>query len=452
MAKKNSTFVCQKCSFETPQWIGKCPECDEWNSFEEERIDKLSKKPNGIKRSSALPPSEINTDLRTRTITGISEFDRSLGGGIVQGSLILIGGEPGIGKSTLLTEVLGKVSKQENKKILYISGEESQSQVADRAKRLGVTSNNFFILNENTWEEMLIHIKEIKPSLIVIDSIQTTISNNIQSAPGTISQIREVTYELMNYVKANNLTAFVIGHITKEGNIAGPKILEHMVDTVIYFEGDQFGHYRMLRVIKNRFGNTNEVGLFEMGEEGLEEVKNPSQYFLETSMKGSSGNALTCVQEGTRALFVEIQALVVINKYGSGRRNTQGFDPNRLAMLIAIAEKHLNLALGQNDVYLNIIGGIKIKGRETDLAIVASLYSSLKDIVLDKSIIFLGEVGLTGEIRSVPKIESRIKEMIQLGYKTLVTSNHVVTKFKNKYPGIRYVGISKAKELKGIAS
>ncbi|MBT7766375.1 MAG: DNA repair protein RadA, partial [Bdellovibrionales bacterium] len=323
MTKKNSNFICQKCSYTTAKWIGRCPDCGEWNTIlEEEKKLVPGGRASDSSRERSLPLGEIVQQDYQRVSSGMEEFDRVVGGGVVPGSLILIGGEPGIGKSTLLTAVLGRFcsigAKDENgDKVLYISGEESCAQVASRSKRLGIQEDNFLIYHETNWENILTELKQVKPKFLVIDSIQTTSTLEISSAPGTISQIREVTYELMNYIKANNTTCFIIGHITKEGSIAGPKVLEHMVDTVIYFEGDQFGHYRLLRVIKNRFGDTNEVGIFEMKESGLAEVRNPSQYFLEQQQEDSFGRSLTCVLEGNRPIFVEIQALVVDNKFGN---------------------------------------------------------------------------------------------------------------------------------------
>jgi DNA repair protein RadA/Sms len=340
--------------------------------------------------------------------------------------------------------LLSQANATEN--VLYVSGEESVSQVADRAKRLEVNANSFYIYNETNWQKVLEQIHKLKPKFLVIDSIQTTTSSEIDSAPGTASQIREVTYELMNNVKSSGITCFVIGHITKEGSIAGPKILEHMVDTVIYFEGDQFGQYRILRAIKNRFGNTNEVGIFEMKENGLQEVKNPSQFFLDEELEGAFGRSLTCILEGSRSLFVEIQALVVENKFGNGRRTTQGVDNNRLAMMVAVIEKYFGIPLGFNDIYLNVVGGMKLSSRESDLSIIASLISSYRLKPIDPNTVFVGEVGLTGEVRSVPMMEARIKEMAQLNYKRVITSEKTSRELKGKFK-IDLVGIRSAKEI-----
>lgn len=453
MAKKHSVFICQNCSFQTSKWMGKCPECGEWNSFQEE-VEASAKDMNRAHKRSAILGTEtpklikdIEIDKEARIKTEINEFDRVVGGGVVPGSLILIGGEPGIGKSTLLTKVMGILSKKhDGTNVLYVSGEESVGQVADRAKRVGVNANNFYIYNETNWQKVLEQINKLNPKFLVVDSIQTTTSSEIDSAPGTVSQIREVTYELMSNVKSRGITCFVIGHITKEGSIAGPKILEHMVDTVIYFEGDQFGQYRILRAMKNRFGNTNEVGIFEMKEDGLNEVTNPSQFFLDENIEGTFGRSLTCILEGSRSLFIEIQALVVENKFGNGRRTTQGIDHNRLSMMVAVIEKYFNIPLGFNDIYVNVVGGMKMQNRESDLSIIASLISSYRSRPIDSSTVFVGEVGLTGEVRSVPMMEARIKEMAQLNYKRVITSEKTSRELKGKYK-IEIIGIKSAKEL-----
>ncbi len=373
-----------------------------------------------------------------------------MGGGITRGSLTLIGGEPGIGKSTILMEVCGKLLENNQvKKILYVSGEESESQIAQRSKRLGITSESFYIFHETRWERVLESLKEIKPDFLVIDSIQTTVSGQLDSPAGTLSQIREVTYELMNQAKSLGLTCFVIGHVTKEGSIAGPKILEHMVDTVVYFEGDQHGQYRILRSIKNRFGNTNEIGIFEMGESGLREVENPSQYFLDQSLTESFGRSLSCIMEGSRVLFVEIQALVVENKFATGRRVSQGLDNNRVALLVAVIDKYVGIPLSYNDIYVNIVGGLKVQGREADLSIVASLLSSYCSKPIPQDLLFLGEVGLTGEVRSIPMMESRIKEAAQMNYKKIITSVRAAKEYRGKM-GVEVVGIAKASDLKSL--
>jgi DNA repair protein RadA/Sms len=453
MAKIKTIFTCQECGYQSAKWLGKCPDCHQWNSFSEEESVKPSKAaPRSVSGRLSRPRTihEVEIESVQRYQTNIGEFDRVMGGGITLGSLTLIGGEPGIGKSTILMEVCGKLLANYGKeRILYVSGEESESQVAQRSRRLGVNNDGFFIYNETNWEKVIEQVKDLKPKFLVLDSIQTTYSHQIDSAAGTLSQIREVTYELMNYAKANDLTCFIIGHVTKEGQIAGPKILEHMVDTVIYFEGDQLGQYRMLRVMKNRFGNTNEVGIFEMQERGLIEIKNPSQYFLEQSLPGSFGRSLTCILEGSRSLFVEIQALVVENKFAVGRRTTQGLDSNRVALLVAVIDKYFGIPLSYNDIYVNVVGGMRLSGRENDLSVMASLLSSYYQSPIDASTIFLGEVGLTGEVRSVPMMEMRLKEIAQMNYKKVITSQRAAQDLREKFK-VEIIGISKANELKEL--
>lgn len=453
MAKIKTTFTCQECGYQTAKWMGKCSECNQWNSFSEEETFKPSKaSPKSISGRESRPKTinEIEHQTFHRYNTKLGEFDRVMGGGVTVGSLTLIGGEPGIGKSTLLMEVCGKLlNEYKEERILYVSGEESESQIAQRSKRLGVNNNGFYIFNESNWQKILEQVKELKPKFLVLDSIQTMHSSLVESAAGTLTQIREVTYELMNFAKAYDLTCFIIGHVTKEGQIAGPKVLEHMVDTVIYFEGDQLGQYRMLRVMKNRFGNTNEVGIFEMQEKGLVEIKNPSQYFLEQSLPGSYGRSITCILEGSRSLFVEIQALVVENKFAVGRRTTQGLDSNRVALLVAVIDKYLGIPLSYNDIYVNVVGGIKLTSRENDLSVIASLLSSYYQVAIPNDTLFLGEVGLTGEVRSVPMMEMRLKEITQMNYKRVITSKRAADDLKSKFK-IELVGITKASELKEL--
>ena len=447
--RKSSSFVCQKCGNTTSKWMGKCPQCLEWNTFEEENhIQKKSSSLNSKNDHVPLKISQIHNELQERSTSGINEFDRVLGGGLIKDSLILIGGEPGIGKSTLLLQVMGALAERyPDDKILYVSGEESYGQIANRSNRLGINKDNLYILNETSWQNIHSHILKIRPRFFVLDSIQTTVSADAPSGAGTVSQIREVTYEVMNTAKTNGITALIIGHITKEGVIAGPKILEHMVDTVIYFEGDHYGHYRILRSIKNRFGNTNEVGIFEMNPRGLSEVSNPAQYFLNEHLENSEGRTQTCIMEGSRILFVEIQSLVLENKFGAGRRTTQGIDSNRLSMLIAVVEKHCKIPIGHNDIYSNVVAGIKIKGGDGDLAICASLISSSLNIVIPNDTVFAGEVGLTGEIRGIPLIEQRLQEMTKLNYKNLIIGQQSAKKLKTTGTQLNVIGPRNAREL-----
>jgi DNA repair protein RadA/Sms len=455
MAKIKTVFTCQSCSYQSPKWLGRCPDCGTWNTFEEGEAAPKAAAKAVVRGDSSListPKTIAKVELKkyARLATGRAEFDRVMGGGITRGSLTLIGGEPGIGKSTLLMEVCGDLLEQKQAaKILYVSGEESEAQVAERSKRLGITSEEFYIFHETRWERVLEALRDIKPDFLVLDSIQTTVSGQLDSPAGTLSQIREVTYELMNQTKALGLTCFIIGHVTKEGSIAGPKILEHMVDTVIYFEGDQHGQYRLLRSMKNRFGNTNEIGIFEMRESGLHEVLNPSQYFLDSTLTDAYGRSLTCILEGTRALFVEIQALVVENKFGTGRRVTQGLDNNRVALLVAVIDKYVGIPLSYNDIYVNVVGGLKLQGRESDLSIVASLLSSYYARPIPQDTLFLGEVGLTGEVRTVPMMEARLREASQMNYKRVITSERAAKEFASKFK-IEIRGMQRASDLKGM--
>lgn len=447
MSKIN--YICQSCEYETAKWLGKCPSCNSWNSFESFEVEKKTKmKKSCLKISSQKPELLDSIELQSirRFKTGVNEFDRVLGGGIYPGGLILIGGEPGIGKTTLLTNILSQLSSREEFRTLYVSGEESKQQVASRARRLGVNGRNFFIYNETSWQSIEEEIDALNPKILVIDSIHTIMSQEVQSAAGSIAQIREVTYELMNKIKSKKISCFVIGHITKDGNIAGPKVLEHMVDTSIYFEGDQLGHYRMLRAIKNRFGSTDEVGIFEMTENGLKEVQNPSVYFLDESIQESFGRALSCIIEGSRVIIVEMQALVVENKLGSLRRVTQGIDVNRLAMLVAIIEKYFDIAISYNDIYFNLVGGIKVTNRDIDLGLIAALLSSFYKRKISSKTIFIGEVGLTGEVRSISQCDKKIRELEFLKYDKIITSERLAEKFSGK-TSLKVVGIKNASEL-----
>jgi DNA repair protein RadA/Sms len=456
MSKKNVVFLCQTCGFENSKWLGQCPSCGEWNSFVEFNPSAGKKRQGSSSLGQNLAAlidgrskkvSEIKEGIEGgRSSVGLKEFDRVLGGGLVEGSLVLIGGEPGVGKSTMLSQVAASFSKISHSSVLYISGEESENQIANRLRRLKIEHEEVYLLHETYWQEMQKEIERLSPKLVIIDSIQTTVSTENQSPPGSISQTREVTFEILNFLKPRGISGFIVGHITKEGSIAGPKVLEHMVDTVLVFEGDQFGQYRLLRSIKNRFGNTHEVGIFEMGELGLNEVDKPSQLFLDPHLEGSFGRAITCLLEGSRCLFVEVQALVVENKFVNGRRTTQGFDSNRLAMLIAVVEKYCNIPLGQFDIYVNIIGGLKITGRETDLAVVAAILSSYFGVGISPEFVFLGEVGLTGEVRSVSRMEQRVKELRQLSYKRLYTSDRSIKDFK-KTSDLTYHGLKVAREI-----
>ena len=446
--KAKSCFVCTGCGHKENQWMGRCVQCGEWNSFQEEQVRARSKSDEKENNSDGPKKiSDVSKATYQRVPTGVNEFDRVVGGGLVRGSLLLVGGEPGIGKSTLLMEICGRLAQLDSSEtILYVSGEESEGQVADRSGRLGVNSDKILVFNETGWERIKETLKKVKPQYLVLDSIQTTTSENIQGVPGSVSQVREVTYEILNYCKAHEITSLIIGHVTKEGSIAGPKILEHMVDAVIYFEGDRLGEYRILRAMKNRFGNTNEVGIFEMKESGLVEVANPSKYFVDQWSEDSFGRSLSCIVEGSRTLFIETQALVVENKNGFGRRTSQGIDSNRLAMLVAVVEKYFDIPLGFSDIYANVVGGVRVKAHDADLSIIASILSSLRKRPVPEGTVLLGEVGLTGEIRSVPMIELRMKEIEQLNYKRLITSQRIAKSYAARTK-FELVGIERADQL-----
>ena len=422
---KKLRYICENCGNTTVQWSGKCFECQSWNSFQEEK-ETSKNQSNKNERSGNNPKliDEIIIKEDQRFLSGIAELDKVLGGGLVPGSIILIGGAPGVGKSTLLVELCGKIEKI---KILYVSGEESESQVAQRFKRLGITSVNTNIYHETNLENIKSCLRELKPEVLILDSIQTTYSEEINSQPGSISQLRDVTIELVNYSKKNNVTSFIIGHVTKEGAIAGPRMLEHMVDTVVYFEGDDSSPLRMLRVIKNRFGGTDELGMLEMNAKGLSQVENPSKYFLGDNMKRDYGRALSCINEGNKVLFVELQVLVTDSTKGQGKRITQGFDSNRLAMLVAVLEKSFNLELSYNDIYLNVMGGMRLDKTDTDLCILAGLLSSVKNISIPVDTIFLGEVGLTGEVRPGMSTDRKLKEAEHLGFKNAIVPESYTT-------------------------
>lgn len=441
--KAKTTYRCENCQYQTAKWIGRCPDCLEWNTFLEASINKSASILNSDHLNKAKKISDITHQAVEKIKTNIYEFDRVLGKGITPSSLVLIGGEPGVGKSTLLMQVCKELTKRY--KILYISGEESEQQVAARAKRLKIFDENFYIINEANLEAIVQIIKTVNPIFLVIDSIQTMYSEEIQSTPGSVAQVREVTHQFMNIAKKENLTIFVVGHITKEGGIAGPKTLEHMVDTVIYFEGHKSGSLRTLRAIKNRFGNTNEIGIFEMNSVGLKSIEEDTLSFI-SDKNCYPGKALTCVLEGNRSLIVEIQALVVENKFGNGKRIAQGFELNRLNLIIAIIEKYFEIPLSLCDIYLNISGGLQLKTRESDLAVLVALLSSHSGELISNSTLFLGELGLSGEIRESHTLTQRLNEAERLGYKKAITGKQKSEELKqlNK---LKIVSINNAKEV-----
>ncbi len=425
MARVKSKWICQECGYETAGYLGKCPECGAWGSLVEEvqfaaKPQQTSVHDEFINREKPELLKDIHIGEELRVSTNISEFDRILGGGLVQGSLVLIAGDPGIGKSTILLQTSGELCKN-NKKVLYVSAEESASQLKLRAQRLSINSDSLYVYPQTSMESIKSQIEEIMPDVVVIDSIQAIYSQNVASSAGSVSQIRECTNLLMHIAKSKNITIIVIGHVTKEGNIAGPKVLEHMVDTVIYFEGDKYKSYRMLRSMKNRFGNTSEVGIFEMHSDGLKEVKNPNELFLnERSQIATPGSAIIVTNEGTRPLLVEIQALVGTTPYPSPRRVTNGVDTSRVLQILAVLEKRVGLNLSKQDVYVNVMGGIDVYEPSADLGIALAVATCARDVVVDSQTVIIGEIGLSGEIHPVNNIEKRLNEAVMSGFKKAI--------------------------------
>jgi len=443
--KKETLFVCQSCGHKSGKWLGKCPECGEWNSLVEEK----SRKPgvrNGfqLRDVTAVAFTDIEPQDDLRVPSGLTEFDRVLGGGIVPGTLVLIGGDPGIGKSTLLLQVADKLSAT-GSLVLYVSGEESERQIKLRGERLAVEAKNVFILPETNLENIINEIERLKPAAIIVDSIQTVFSSAIESAPGSVSQVREVAHQFLLLAKNRGLPIFLIGHITKEGSIAGPKILEHIVDTVLYFEGERHHNHRIVRAVKNRFGAANEVGVFEMTGTGLMPVANPSQMFLQERPQNVAGSIVTACMEGTRPLLVEIQALVSGSKYGAGRRMTQGLDQNRVALLIAMLEKRASLQLTSDDVFVNIAGGLEVDEPAVDLGVVTAIISSFKNVSVDPHTAVFGEVGLTGEVRGAMQASVRAREAQALGFKKIVMPASNVPGLE-RLLGVRIVGVRSVDE------
>lgn len=421
--KSKTSYICRECGYKSPKWLGKCPSCNNWNTLDETLVtpEKKTSAAKSIARANTVSAhmpkriGEVTAGHESRCKTGLKELDRVLGGGIVKGSLILVGGDPGIGKSTLLLQICEKVG--EDKKILYVSGEESEGQIKIRAERLGVTSENLYLVTENDVELVLESINELRPDIVIIDSIQTMTHEAISSAAGSVPQVREATNAFMRTAKANGIAMFIVGHVTKEGAIAGPRVLEHMVDCVLYFEGDKQLTFRILRAVKNRFGSTNEIGVFEMLDSGLREVENPSAMLLEGRNADISGSAIVCAMEGSRGVMAEIQALVTPTGFGNPRRMSNGIDTYRALMLIAVLEKRARMNLSNSDVYINVAGGLKIDETAVDLGVCAAIAASLADIALPSDMIFIGEVGLGGELRGVSQIEKRLNEAAKLGFR-----------------------------------
>jgi DNA repair protein RadA/Sms len=424
MPKTRTRYVCQSCGYESPKWVGRCPDCDEWATLVEEVVEE----PGPHKRAATsgafavpTPITELAPDGAQRTSCGICEFDRVLGGGVVAGSLVLIGGDPGIGKSTILIQVANHLS-QSSGKVLYVSGEESAEQIKLRCNRIGIASPDLLVASETNIEAVEGCVASVAPGYVVIDSIQTMYDPALSSAPGTVSQVRSCTASLARLAKGGGVSVFIVGHVTKEGSLAGPRVLEHMVDTVLYFEGDRHQSYRMLRAVKNRFGSTDELGIFEMREGGLEEVPNPSEALLAERPDHGAGSVVTSTIEGSRPLLVEIQALVAPSYFTSPRRMATGVDYNKMLMILAVLEKRVGLALGNKDVYVNVAGGVRIVEPAADVAIALAVASSLTDRPVDNTAIALGEVGLAGEVRSVGQMEKRLKEAARLGFERAIVA------------------------------
>ncbi len=423
MAKTKTQYICSECGYQSPKWMGKCPSCNNWSTLTETIIAENTtshKAQSTRKQTSAMPKSinQVEVDTHTRYETGIEELDRVLGGGIVKGSLILVGGDPGIGKSTLLLQICESSSK--DRKILYVSGEESEGQIKMRAKRLGVDGDNLYLVSETDIEIISDYILNVNPDIVIIDSIQTMHREDIASAPGSVPQVRETTNLLMQLAKQNGISMFIVGHVTKDGALAGPRVLEHMVDCVLYFEGDRQLAFRILRCVKNRFGSTNEIGVFEMREKGLMEVKNPSAMLLEGRQEDSSGSAVVCTMEGSRGVLAEIQALVTETGFGNPRRMSSGIDINRVLLMTAVLEKRARIRLSNHDIYVNVAGGLRLDETAVDLGLCVAIATSLRDVALPPDIIFMGEVGLGGEIRTISQLEKRLVEAAKLGFKKAI--------------------------------
>jgi DNA repair protein RadA/Sms len=442
MSKIKTFFQCQSCGYISPKWLGKCPDCGTWNSLVEEKKEPVSRHSSLVThlgRSEPQPLSSVTSGYEQRTSTGIKELDRVLGGGVVAGSVVLIGGDPGIGKSTLLLQALSGLAKKYGN-VLYVSGEESPEQIKMRAERLSINSEGIILLSETSLEAIVNTVSKLVPKAIVVDSIQTIYTEELVSAPGSVSQVRECAAKLMLFAKRSDIPVFLVGHVTKEGAIAGPRVLEHIVDTVLYFEGDRGHSYRILRTVKNRFGSTNEIGIFEMSDSGLIEVENPSELFLLERPLNVSGSTVVASLEGTRPLMVEIQSLVSRTNFGLPRRTTIGVDFNRVNLLVAVLEKRAGLHLGGMDIFVNVVGGLRIIEPAVDLGIISTIASSLKDNPIDPRFFVFGEVGLSGEIRAVTQAEARIKEASKIGFKRAVMPVGNAEKIKNNF-GLEITGV-----------
>jgi DNA repair protein RadA/Sms len=452
MAKTKTRYVCQACAYESARWLGRCPNCDEWNTFVEEvvatrepvkaRVSAAQRRPGGAP-AAPQPLAAIDLGEETRLLTGVAEFDRVMGGGIMHGSLTLVAGDPGIGKSTLMTE-LGKYLP--GRRVLYVTGEESLRQVKLRAGRLGVASDGLLLFAETNVEAIIAAAHEAQPDVLIVDSIQTVFRPDVQSAPGSVSQVRESASALLQFTKSMEVATFLVGHVTKDGSIAGPRVLEHMVDTVLYFEGDRHHAYRVLRAVKNRFGSTNEIGVFEMRGTGLHEVSNPSEIFLSERRFGASGSTVICALEGTRPVLVEVQALATETSYGTPQRTAAGFDLRRLQLLLAVLEKREGLPLSKHDVFLNVAGGVRLEEPAVDLGVVVAVASSFRDVPTDTGAVLIGEVGLGGEVRTVSQLEPRLKEAAKLGFERAVVPKNNL-KGLTLPKGIEVTGVDRLHEV-----
>ncbi|HHW57973.1 MAG TPA: DNA repair protein RadA [Clostridia bacterium] len=444
MAKSTTKYVCRECGFESSKWMGRCPNCNSWNSFEEKVIEDFKNIRNDRKISQAYLLKEVNFSEEERIKTGIEEFDRVLGSGIVKGSFVLIGGDPGIGKSTLLLQVAGKISR--DMKVLYVSGEESAQQIKLRADRILKENQEIYLLCETNIEKILDKIEEIEPNFVIIDSIQAMYTEESVTIPGSVSQVRQTAQKLMEIAKQKGISIFLIGHVTKEGAIAGPKVLEHMVDTVLYFEGDRTQSFRILRAVKNRFGATHEIGVFDMEEDGLVEIRNPSEFILSHRPKDVSGTAVVCSIQGTRPILMEVQSLICKTTFGVPRRMATGFDYNRFILLLAVIEKRLGINLSQFDAYVNVAGGMKIQEPAADLGVIASSLSGYFNVPIPADVCFIGEVGLTGEVKGVSNIDKRVSEAQKMGFSQVFIPEMKTREIK-KFENIK---VNKIRDIKEI--
>ncbi len=440
MKAPKTTFVCRECGSTSIKWLGRCPDCEAWNSFDEITVREDTRKPRAASENRAEKLSELDMPEYLRATTGMDELDRVLGGGLVASSVVLLSGEPGIGKSTLLLQISAVLAG--SRRVLYVSGEESKGQLKLRADRLGIDAPSLYLLTETDLDNVLLECENIKPDVIIVDSVQTMSTMRLSSAPGSITQVRESAMSFIAYAKSTGASVFLVGHVNKEGGISGPKILEHMVDAVLYFEGDRTNSYRIIRAIKNRFGSTNEIGVFEMGDKGLREIPNPSEVIMAERPKNTSGSCAGCVMQGTRPIISEIQSLVAKTVYPSGKRTSDGFDYNRMCLLIAVLEKRMGLKFYENDVYINVAGGIRLDEPSADLSIAMSLISGITDKVIPDDLIAFGEIGLSGEVRAVSHIEYRVREAVRLGFTKIVLPKKNITSALKVPANVELLGVS----------